>query len=118
MKYHATDQKQLRDFIYVKDVIEVCLFLMKQTAVDGVYNLGAGKARTFLDLADATFKALGRESNIEFIGIPSDIRENYQYYTEAPMDKLRAAGYSSAFSSLEDGVAEYVKDYLVDNKYM
>jgi len=79
--------------------------------------LGTGKARTFLHLAEATFAALGQPSNIEFIDMPADIREKYQYFTEAPMNKLRQAGYSLPFRSLEEGVEEYVQAYLAEGNY-
>jgi len=111
------DGWQLRDFIYVKDLISVCNFLMKKTAPSGIYNLGTGKARSFYDLATATFKAMHKEVNIEFIDIPSDIRDTYQYFTEANMQKLIDAGYKEPFTSLEDGVTDYVTNYLLKNAY-
>jgi len=111
------DGWQLRDFIYVKDLISVCNFLMKKTAPSGIYNLGTGKARSFFDLATATFKAMHKEVNIEFIDIPTDIRETYQYFTEANMQKLIDAGYIEPFTSLEDGVTDYVTNYLLKNAY-
>jgi len=111
------DGWQLRDFIYVKDLISVCNFLMKKTAPSGIYNLGTGKARSFYDLATATFKAMHKEVNIEFIDIPTDIRETYQYFTEANMQKLIDAGYIEPFTSLEDGVTDYVTNYLLKNAY-
>ena len=79
----------------------------------GLYNLGTGKARSFYDLAANTFKAMGKDVNIEFIDIPEDIRDKYQYFTEANMTKLREAGYDKEFTSLEDGVKDYVKNYLM-----
>ena len=111
------DGWQLRDFIYVKDLISVCNFLMKKTAPSGIYNLGTGKARSFYDLATATFKAMHKEVNIEFIDIPADIRETYQYFTEANMQKLIDAGYKEPFTSLEDGVTDYVTNYLLKSAY-
>lgn len=111
------DGWQLRDFIYVKDLISVCNFLMKKTAPSGIYNLGTGKARSFYDLATATFKAMHKEVNIEFIDIPTDIRDTYQYFTEANMQKLIDAGYIEPFTSLEDGVTDYVTNYLLKNAY-
>lgn len=113
--YHDGEQK--RDFVYVKDVVAVCLFLMRHRQYCGIYNLGSGTARTFLDLAHHTFRALGREPNIEFIDTPADIRDNYQYFTEARMDKLRGIGYAQPFHSLEAGIADYVQGYLTDGKY-
>ena len=107
------DGGQLRDFIYVKDVVEVCWFFYENRAVpNGLYNVGTGKARSFWDLATSTFHALGLEPNISFVDTPADIRDTYQYYTEAKMDKLRAAGYTKPFHSLEEGVADYVQQYL------
>jgi len=111
------DGWQLRDFIYVKDLISVCNFLMRKTAPSGIYNLGTGKARSFYDLATATFKAMHKEVNIEFIDIPADIRETYQYFTEANMQKLIDAGYKEPFTSLEDGVTDYVTNYLIKSAY-
>lgn len=112
------DGEQLRDFVYVKDVVDVIWFLYKQQPKSGIYNLGSGKARTFLDLAKATFKALGAEPNIEFVDTPIDIRDKYQYFTEADMSKLISVGYSKPFTSLEEGVNDYVKNYLVPAKFM
>lgn len=111
------DGEQLRDFIYVKDVVDVLLYLMVNRKKPGIYNLGTGTARTFLDLAKAVFKSLNLPEIIEFIDTPIDIREKYQYYTQANMEKLRSAGYSLHFTSLEDGVDDYVKNYLVGKKY-
>lgn len=125
------DGQQLRDFIYVKDIASVIYFMISQQPLStmeshvetygrtsnslpsGIYNLGTGKARSFYDLAAATFKAMGKEINIEFIDIPEDIRDKYQYFTEADMTKLRAAGYDKDFTSLEDGVTDYVRNYLM-----
>jgi ADP-L-glycero-D-manno-heptose 6-epimerase len=107
------DGGQLRDFVYVKDVASVCEYLMNEKPQSAVYNLGSGKARTFLDLATLTFKALNLEPNIEFIDTPIDIRDKYQYFTEANMSKLIQSGYSKSFNSLEEGVLDYVKNYLV-----
>jgi len=111
------DGEQLRDFIYVKDVVDVITYLMKTKPPSGLYNLGTGKARTFNDLAGATFRALDLEPNIEFIDTPADIRDKYQYFTEANMSKLRTAGYDKPFTSLEDGVEDYVRNYLVGHRY-
>ena len=111
------DGGQLRDFIYVKDVINVCLFLLENRIENGIYNLGTGKARTFEDLAINTFKALNKTSNIEFIDTPLDIRDKYQYFTQANMSKLIEAGYSQKFYTLEEGIEDYVKNYLVPNLY-
>lgn len=111
-----TDGGQLRDFVYVKDVVEVCMFLMEEKPESGIYNLGSGIARTFLDLAKNSFKALDREEVIEFVDTPIDIRDKYQYFTEANMNKLLKAGYSKGFHTLEEGVLDYVKGYLVKNE--
>jgi ADP-L-glycero-D-manno-heptose 6-epimerase len=111
------DGEQLRDFIYVKDILDVIIFLMKTQPSSGIYNLGTGEARSFLDLTKATFKAMGKEENIEFIDTPIDIRDKYQYYTEANMEKLRKAGYDKPFTSLEKGVHDYVTNYLLKNEF-
>ncbi len=112
------DGGQLRDFVYVKDVVEVIWYLYSSRPGNGIYNLGSGKARTFLDLANATFHALGEKPKIDFIDTPADIRDKYQYFTEADMSKLIATGYKKPFTSLENGVEDYVKNYLVPGKYM
>jgi ADP-L-glycero-D-manno-heptose 6-epimerase len=111
------DGWQLRDFVYVKDVVEVCLFLYQNQKHSGIYNLGSGTARSFYDLVAAVFKAMDKPVNIEFIDIPADIRDKYQYFTEANMQKLQEAGYKRAFYSLEEGVTDYVQHYLVPNCY-
>ncbi|MEM1322886.1 MAG: ADP-glyceromanno-heptose 6-epimerase [Bacteroidota bacterium] len=112
----VADGEQKRDFVYVKDVVELCHFLLEQGPESGLYNVGTGQARSFLDLTNATFAALGQPANIEFIDTPKDIRANYQYFTEASLDKLRAAGYTNAFTSLEEGVEDYVQNYLTTRK--
>ncbi len=112
-----SDGGQLRDFVYVKDLAEVLFFTHDNKMKNGIYNLGSGTARTFLDLAKATFSALGKEAKIEFIDTPIDIRDKYQYFTEANMAKLKNAGYSKPFTSLEEGVSDYVKNYLEGHKY-
>jgi len=111
------DGGQLRDFVYVKDVVSVCLFLREKQPESGLYNLGTGTARTFLDLAKATFAALDKEAVISFVPTPEDIRDKYQYFTEADMTKLKNAGYSADFYSLEAGVKDYVQNYLADHNY-
>ncbi len=110
------DGGQLRDFVYVKDVVEVCLFLMEKQPESGIYNLGSGIARTFLDLAKNTFKAMGKEERIDFMDTPMDIRDKYQYFTEANMSKLLNTGYDKGFHTLEEGVSDYVKEYLMKNE--
>jgi ADP-L-glycero-D-manno-heptose 6-epimerase len=111
------DGGQLRDFVYVKDVVEVCMFFLNYRPWSGLYNLGSGHARTFKDLAEATFKALGKEPDIEFIDTPEDIRDKYQYYTQANIAKLKAAGFSKPFTTLEEGITDYVKNYLEKEQY-
>lgn len=117
------DGQQLRDFIYVKDLVSVIGWMLHHmyaqqwdASKNGLYNLGTGKARSFYDLAANTFIAQGLEPNIEFIDMPEDIRDTYQYFTEANMTKLRAAGYDKPFSSLEEGVKDYVANYLMPGK--
>ncbi|WP_128543890.1 ADP-glyceromanno-heptose 6-epimerase [Larkinella soli] len=112
------DGEQMRDFIYVKDVVDVCLFLMHQRRNSGIYNLGSGKARTFLDLATNTFHAMGVTPQIDFIDTPEDIRDKYQYFTQANMSKLRSIGYSKPFHSLEEGIDDYVKQFLSKGKVL
>ncbi|HTO17271.1 MAG TPA: ADP-glyceromanno-heptose 6-epimerase [Edaphocola sp.] len=111
------DGEQMRDFIYVFDVVKVCVWLMETQPQNGIFNLGTGKARTFNDLAKSVFKALNIKEQIEYIDTPEDIRDNYQYYTEADMSKLKAAGYSEPFISLEDGVMDYVNKFLKEKEY-
>ncbi|TDX00657.1 ADP-glyceromanno-heptose 6-epimerase [Dinghuibacter silviterrae] len=111
------DGQQLRDFVYVKDLLKVCVWLMDHRPASGLYNLGTGKARSFYDLAAATFAGLDLAPNIRFIDMPVDIRDKYQYFTEANMSKLREAGYSEPFYSLEEGIDDYVRHYLAPGKY-
>jgi ADP-L-glycero-D-manno-heptose 6-epimerase len=106
------DGKQLRDFVYVKDVLKVCYWLMEAQPASGIYNLGTGQARSFEDLVNATYAGLDKPSNIVYIDMPLDIRDKYQYFTEAKMDKLKNAGYTQPFYSLEEGVGDYVRNYL------
>ncbi|GAA4459821.1 ADP-glyceromanno-heptose 6-epimerase [Nibrella saemangeumensis] len=112
------DGEQMRDFVYVKDVIDVCTFLMHHRRNSGIYNLGSGKARTFLDLANNTFRAMDRESHITFVDTPADIRDKYQYYTQANMGKLRSIGYTKHFCTLEEGITDYVQNYLLPGRYL
>ncbi len=107
------DGEQLRDFIYVKDICKAISFAIDHPEVSGLFNLGTGKARTFNDLAIATFDAMGIEPNIEYIDMPENLRGKYQYYTQAHMEKLKACGYTDSFYSLEDGVKDYVQNYLM-----
>jgi ADP-L-glycero-D-manno-heptose 6-epimerase len=108
------DGEQMRDFIFIEDVTDVCYWLMHYRKNSGIYNLGSGKARTFLDLVKAVFKNMGKEENISFIDTPADIRDKYQYFTEADMSKLRGIGYEKPFHTLEEGVGEYVR-YLINH---
>ncbi|MGN6248036.1 MAG: ADP-glyceromanno-heptose 6-epimerase [Ginsengibacter sp.] len=122
-KKEFKDGEQLRDFIYVKDVLNICDWFFECWQNDpssfpsGIYNVGTGKARTFNDLVKATFSALDRPAQIEYIDMPEDIRDTYQYFTEAEMEKIRAAGYHKPFYSLEEGVKDYVQNYLVNKKH-
>lgn len=110
------DGEQLRDFIYVKDVVKVCQWLMQNKPASGLYNLGTGTARTFYDLAANTFSAMNLKPDISFIDTPEDIRDKYQYFTKADMSKLKATGYSDDFFSLEEGIKDYVQNYLSTHK--
>lgn len=112
------DGGQTRDFVYVKDLSEVMFFLMNHRKDSGLYNIGTGKARTFLDLTKNTFKAMDKTENIAFIDTPMDIRDKYQYFTEANMEKLFSIGYTKHFYTLEEGVEDYVKNYLIPNTYL
>jgi ADP-L-glycero-D-manno-heptose 6-epimerase len=117
-KEDVADGHQSRDFIYVKDLCAVNHWLMQhQPPENGLYNLGTGQARRFLDLVTSTFAAMGVNPDISFIDTPADIRDKYQYFTEADMHKLRAAGYSYPFASLEEGIDDYVKHYLIPGNY-
>lgn len=112
------DGEQQRDFVYVKDCVDVTLWLLEGQAPNGLYNCGTGQARTFLDLARATFAAANRKPDIAFVDTPDHLRDRYQYYTQANMRRLRAAGYDRPFTSLEDGVADYVRASLAaDDPY-
>ena len=110
------DGHQTRDFVHVEDVCEVLLHFMHHRipAHSGLYNLGSGKGRTFLDLVHATFKAMKKAPHISFIDTPEDIRDTYQYFTEADLSKLRAAGYTNPFRSLESGIEDYVRHHLIN----
>jgi ADP-L-glycero-D-manno-heptose 6-epimerase len=111
-----TDGGQMRDFIYVKDLIEVSYWLMNHLPENGLYNLGSGKAATFNQLANAVFTALQVPINIEYIDTPIDIRDKYQYFTEATMHKLFNAGYEKPFSTIDEGVKDYIENYLIPSK--
>ena len=111
------DGHQQRDFIYVKDVVEVLFYLMTTRKQSGIYNLGTGKARSFLDLATNVFHAQSIEPKISFVDTPEDIRDKYQYFTEADMSKLKTIGFDQPFHSLEDGINDYVQEYLMQARY-
>ncbi len=116
------DGEQLRDFIYVKDVLKICFWFLEcwsqepKTFISGIYNAGTGKARTFNDLVKATFNGLDKDPEIRYVDMPVDIRETYQYYTQAEMKKIKDAGYIDQMYSLEDGVDDYVRNYLSGRK--
>jgi ADP-L-glycero-D-manno-heptose 6-epimerase len=112
----VADGAQSRDFIYVDDAVDVVLWFLDHPEVSGIFNLGSGKARSFKDLANAVFAAVQRTPNIAFVDTPEAIRAKYQYFTEAPMQRLRAAGYTRPFTSLEEGVRRYVQDFLATNR--
>lgn len=109
--------EQKRDFIYVKDLTDVCMFLMLDRKHSGLYNLGTGSARTWNDLAKSIFTALNKPADIEYVDIPADIRDKYQYFTEANMRKLVEAGYNKPFTPIEVGVKDYVTNYLMEHTY-
>ena len=115
-KTEYMDGMQQRDFIYVKDVVDVLLWFFNEQKHNGIYNLGTGKARTFIDLANSIFTALNMRPEIEWTDIPTDILDKYQYFTEAKMQKLRSIGYSKPFTTLEEGVQDYVLNYLEGKK--
>ena len=108
-----SDGEQCRDFVYVKDVCKVIMFMMEHPEISGLFNLGTGTARSFNDLCKSTFTAMGREVNIKYVEMPETLRPKYQYYTQAKMDKLRRVGYTEPFYSIEDGVRDYVQNYLM-----
>jgi len=112
------DGEQMRDFIYVKDAVDMTLFFLDHPDKNGLYNAGSGKAETWNTLVTALFKAMNKEVNIEYIDMPEHLVEKYQYFTEAKMDKIKKAGYSKPLFSLEDGITDYVKNYLLKNKFL
>jgi len=112
-KQGYVDGGQLRDFVYVKDITEVIVFMLKANIENGLYNLGSGEARSFFDLAKNTMVAMGEEPKINFIEMPIDIRDKYQYFTQANMEKLKRNGYTKPFHTLEEGISDYVKNYLL-----
>jgi len=102
----------VRDFLYVKDCVDVLMWSLEHRESNGIYNLGSGKARSWNDLASSLFSAMDRKHNIEYVDMPEDIRPAYQYFTEADISKLRSAGYDKAFTPLEDAIADYIGSYL------
>ena len=107
------DGDHIRDFVYVKDVVAICYWLMRNRPASALYNLGTGRARSFNDLVASCYTALDLPTQIQYIDMPADIRDKYQYFTEAKMNKLKTAGYTTPFYSLEEGVRDYVQNYLV-----
>jgi ADP-L-glycero-D-manno-heptose 6-epimerase len=112
------DGEQKRDFLYVKDAVDMTLFFYDNPETSGIYNLGAGISRSWNDLAKAVFVAMGKSPNIEYIDMPETIRNQYQYYTEADITKLRTAGYKKPITQLEDAVKDYVRNYLQKSAYL
>ena len=120
-KSHNPDYKdggQMRDFLYIKDAVDMTLFFLDNGKANGIFNIGSGLARTWLDLANAVFAAMGRKPNIEFIDTPPAIRDKYQYFTQADIGKLRSAGYKKEIAPLEDAVRDYVQNYLIPDRYI
>ena len=118
-KSHRPEYKdggQLRDFIYIRDAVEMTLFFLDQPKIGGIFNVGTGTARTWNDLACAIFTAMGKEPNIEYIDMPPSIRDQYQYYTCAEMNKIRKAGYTKPITPIEEGIKDYVQNYLLPGK--
>lgn len=113
----CADGEQRRDFVYVRDVLSIIDFLYQNRPESGLYNVGTGEARSFLDLTRAVFRAMNLPERIRFIDMPADIRNSYQYFTQARMNKLRAAGYTKPFTRLEQGVEDYVSGYLSEKRY-
>ncbi len=112
------DGEQLRDFIYIKDAVEMTLFFLDKPNINGLFNLGTGNSRTWNDLVASIFNSLNKPVNIEYIDLPEHLREKYQYFTEANMNKIKKAGYNTPIKSLEVGVADYVKNYLSGNQFL
>jgi len=117
-KPEYADGEQLRDFIYVKDAVDMTLFFYDEPQLSGLFNIGTGKARTWNDLVKAVFAAMGREPNIEYIEMPESIRNQYQYFTEADITNLRKAGYDKQITTLEDAIKDYVQSYLQTDEYL
>lgn len=112
------DGEQMRDFIYVKDAVEMTLFFMSKRNIAGLYNIGSGKARTWNDLVKAIFTAMNKEVKINYIDMPEELIEKYQYFTEADITSIKSVGYDEPLHTLEDGVGDYVKNYLLPGRYL
>jgi ADP-L-glycero-D-manno-heptose 6-epimerase len=117
-KLEFKDGQQMRDFLYIKDAVDMTLFFLDNPKINGLFNIGAGKARTWNDLVKAVFTAMDKSVNIEYIEMPDSIRHQYQYFTQADITKLRRAGYKEQIISLEDAIKDYVQTYLQNNKYL
>lgn len=112
------DGEQMRDFVYVKDAVDMTLYFLDNPNINGIFNAGAGKARTWNDLVNALFNAVGKPVNIEYIELPAQLKEKYQYFTEANLIKIKDAGYNQTITSLENGISDYVKNYLLKDMYL
>jgi len=112
------DGEQKRDFLYIKDAVDMTLFFLDNRKISGIFNIGTGAARTWNDLAKATFAAMNKEPNIEYIPMPDKLRDKYQYFTQADIAKLRTAGYKKEPTSLEDAIKDYVQNYLMKDEYL
>ena len=112
------DGEQMRDFVYIKDAVDMTLFFVDHPDKNGIFNVGSGKARTWNDLVNSLFKAVGKPNNIEYIDLPKHLTDKYQYFTEANLSKIKGIGYNKPITSLEDGVTDYVKNFLLNNSYL
>jgi len=117
-KSEYADGEQRRDFVYIKDVLNVLIYHMETRKKSGLYNLGSGKSHTFLQLANAVFKSLDLDPNLNYIHIPDDIRDNYQYFTQADDSRLIASGYNLGFTPFDEAIADYLRNYLVPHKFI
>ncbi|OGV34585.1 MAG: ADP-glyceromanno-heptose 6-epimerase [Lentisphaerae bacterium GWF2_45_14] len=109
---------QMRDFLYVKDAVDMALFIMENKNINGIFNIGSGRAETWNSLANAVFSAVNQQPVIEYVAMPEHLKDKYQYYTKAEMGKLRSFGYAKECRSLQDSVGDYVKNYLIPNRYL
>jgi ADP-L-glycero-D-manno-heptose 6-epimerase len=112
------DGEYMRDFLYIKDAVDMTLFFYDNPKITGLFNIGAGKARTWNDLVKAVFAAMGKSANVEYVEMPDSIRNQYQYFTQADITKLRKAGYKKQITSLENAIKDYVQNYLQKNEYL